>query len=189
MSFLNSSHPSQVTHQCHYLSLSQFAVLYLDWVFAWGHPYGGHGIMKQGVFKVYPVSSPQAPFQNFPFLTVQLCDWLSQLPKLKCLIIIKHHWLCWIFCIPITFMGWLLCNVESAHKSSFQSDAIYLTPVQQTLVESYGSVTLSHISESELGLRMAPTHPKICQVSFSFPNSGVFWVASVCQGEVFGALS
>ena len=87
MSFLNSSHPSQVTHQCHYLSLSQFAVLYLDWVFAWGHPYGGHGIMKQGVFKVYPVSSPQAPFQNFPFLTVQLCDWLSQLPKLKCLII------------------------------------------------------------------------------------------------------
>ena len=32
--------------------------------FAWGHPYGGHGIMKQGVFKVYPVSSPQAPFPN-----------------------------------------------------------------------------------------------------------------------------
>ena len=37
----------------------------IGWVFlAWGHPYGGHGIMKQGVFKVYPVSSPQAPFPN-----------------------------------------------------------------------------------------------------------------------------
>ena len=34
----------------------------LDWVFSWGHPYGGHGIMKQGVFKVYPVSSPQAHY-------------------------------------------------------------------------------------------------------------------------------
>ena len=38
----------------------------LDWVLAWGHPYGGHGIMKQGVFKVYPVSSPQALVSKFP---------------------------------------------------------------------------------------------------------------------------
>ena len=81
MYFLNSSHPSQVTHQCHYLSLSQFAVLYLDWVFAWGHPYGGHGIMKQGVFKVYPVSSPQAPCSKFPLTLAQVLQpglWLSQ---------------------------------------------------------------------------------------------------------------
>ena len=35
--------------------------------FCWGHPYGGQGIMKQGVFKVYPVSSPQAHYQNSTF--------------------------------------------------------------------------------------------------------------------------
>ena len=38
--------------------------VFLDGFLAWGHPYGGHRIMKQGVFKVYPVSSPQAPFPN-----------------------------------------------------------------------------------------------------------------------------
>ena len=54
----------------------------LGWVFAWGHPYGGHGIMKQGVFKVYPVSSPQAPSSKFPLslaLVLQPGFWLSLL--------------------------------------------------------------------------------------------------------------
>ena len=56
------------------------------WVFALGHPYGGHGIMKQEVFNVYPVRSPPSAFSKFfCFLSVQLCDWLSPLPKLKCL--------------------------------------------------------------------------------------------------------
>ena len=32
-------------------------------VLTWGHPYGGHGIMKQGVFKVDPVSPPRHLFQ------------------------------------------------------------------------------------------------------------------------------
>ena len=31
-------------------------------------PIGGHGIMKQGVFKEYPVTSPQAPFLNSIYL-------------------------------------------------------------------------------------------------------------------------
>ena len=31
-----------------------------DWVLAWGLPRGGLRIMKQGVLKVYLVSSPQA---------------------------------------------------------------------------------------------------------------------------------
>ena len=36
------------------------STLVLDWVLAWGLPRGGLRIMKQGVLKVYPVSSPQA---------------------------------------------------------------------------------------------------------------------------------
>ena len=36
------------------------STLVLDWVLAWGLPKGGHRIMKQGVLKVYLVSSPQA---------------------------------------------------------------------------------------------------------------------------------
>ena len=35
----------------------------------------------QGVLKVYPVISSSS--SQMPFLTVQLCDWLSQLPKLR----------------------------------------------------------------------------------------------------------
>ena len=37
----------------------------------------GHGVMKQGVFKVYPVSSPR---DLFKILTFQLCDfeWVPQ---------------------------------------------------------------------------------------------------------------
>ena len=45
---------------------------------------------KQGVFKVYPVSFPL--FQILP-LKVQLCDWLSQLPKLKWQEFPYHHWI------------------------------------------------------------------------------------------------
>ena len=45
-----------------------------DWVLAWGHPYGGHGFMKQGVFKVYPVSSPQALLSKFPLNVVPVFD-------------------------------------------------------------------------------------------------------------------
>ena len=68
MSFLKSFYPSQATHQCQYSRLSICSIL--DWVFAWGHPFGGHRIMKQGVFKVDTVSSPQTPFfllQILPF--------------------------------------------------------------------------------------------------------------------------
>ena len=64
--FLKTSHPSQVFIKA---ISSKFPFLYiLAGFLAWGHPYGGHGIMKQGVFKVYPVSSPQAPFLNSIYL-------------------------------------------------------------------------------------------------------------------------
>ena len=59
---LKTSHPSQGFIKA---ISSKFPFLYfLAGFLAWGHPYGGHGIIKQGVFKVYPVSSPQAPFPN-----------------------------------------------------------------------------------------------------------------------------
>ena len=46
--------------------------------------------MKQGEFKVYPVSFPKVPFfKSLPFLTVQLCHGLSQLTKLDCLRMLK----------------------------------------------------------------------------------------------------
>ena len=60
--FPKTSRPSQASHQSSIFKIP--FLLVLDWFLAWGHPYGGHGIMKQGVFKVYPVSSPQAPFLN-----------------------------------------------------------------------------------------------------------------------------
>ena len=58
--------------------------LFNSWLgfLAWGHPYGGHRIMKQGVFNVYPVSCPQTPFLNTLFFD-SLALWMvdSRLPN------------------------------------------------------------------------------------------------------------
>ena len=74
--FPKTSRPSQASHRSSIFKIP--FLLVLDWFLAWGHPYGGHGIMKQGMFKVYPVSSPQAPFL-IPFISkVHPGDWWSQ---------------------------------------------------------------------------------------------------------------
>ena len=58
-------YPGQTIQSRSAARISKFLFLYfLGCVLAWGHPYGGHGIIKQGVFKVYLMSSPQAPFPN-----------------------------------------------------------------------------------------------------------------------------
>ena len=43
-------------------------------VLAWSHPYGRYGIIKQGVFNVYPVSSPQAHVSKFSLNAVLVLD-------------------------------------------------------------------------------------------------------------------
>ena len=67
--FLKTSHPSQVFIKT---ISSKFPFIYfLAGFLACGHPYGGYGIMKQNVFKVYPVSSPRHLFQ-IPFISNSL---------------------------------------------------------------------------------------------------------------------
>ena len=49
----------------------------LQFLFAWGHPYvSGHEIMKQGVFKAYPVGFPQPDFKLVFFSTLVI-GWVS----------------------------------------------------------------------------------------------------------------
>ena len=74
--FLKSSHPSQAAHQCHifqmihsrpFLTGATLTVVTESW--------------SKECSKLLP--GPSSKF--YLFLTVQLCDWLSQLPKLKSL--------------------------------------------------------------------------------------------------------
>ena len=73
--FLLNFHCVTYSAMCHqsckfYISFHSI----FDWVLALGHPYGGHRIMKQGVFKVYLVSSPQALVSKFPLNAVRVHD-------------------------------------------------------------------------------------------------------------------
>ena len=66
------SHPSQAYHQS-----SPFKILFLlvlGWVLACGHPHDDHGIVKQGVFKVYPRSSSRQ-LSNFHLFQQFLLQW------------------------------------------------------------------------------------------------------------------
>ena len=66
------SHPSQAYHQS-----SPFKILFLlalGWVLASGHPHDDHGIVKQGMFKVYPRSSSRQ-LSNFHLFQQFLLQW------------------------------------------------------------------------------------------------------------------
>ena len=66
------SHPSQAYHQS-----SPFKILFLlvlGWVLACGHPHDDHGIVKQGMFKVYPRSSSRQ-LSNFHLFQQFLLQW------------------------------------------------------------------------------------------------------------------
>ena len=56
----------------------------VDVVLAWSHPYGRYGIIKQRVFNVYPVSSPQAHVSKFSLYAVLVLDLIQGQSSAQC---------------------------------------------------------------------------------------------------------